>query len=202
MPVPARFGSTPRSKRAEASLRSFSRRDVRRTDFISKAALSNRTVVVCSETSVSVPPITPASAIARSASAITSVSVSSCADVIERFEHLVLARAPYHDAIAGQAVIIEGVKRLAVFEHHIVGDIDDVADRSHSCLLQPPGHPLRGRADLNALDDGADIPGAKLRRLDGYQIGLCRRNRAKVDTIRFAQCLVVERADLARHTEN
>ena len=63
-------GSTPRSKRYEASLRRPSLRAVRRTVSGTKYALSSRTSVVCSRTSEFAPPMTPAIATARSRSQI------------------------------------------------------------------------------------------------------------------------------------
>ena len=66
----ASSGSTPRPKRSDASECSPSRRAVRRTDSALKLALSSSTRVVLSVTSVSSPPITPASAMPRAPSRI------------------------------------------------------------------------------------------------------------------------------------
>ncbi len=65
-------GSTPASKRVEASLRSPRRRDVRAMSGGFHQAASSRIVLVVSEISVEAPPMTPAMPMARSsASAIT-----------------------------------------------------------------------------------------------------------------------------------
>ncbi len=68
--------SAPRSKRYAASVRSPSAREVRRIETGSNQALSRRTRVVRSVTSVWAPPITPASPTARLGSAITSIESS------------------------------------------------------------------------------------------------------------------------------
>ena len=59
-PLPASFGSTPRSKRALASERRPSRFDVRAMPLGSKYADSSRISVVASETSAAAPPMIPA----------------------------------------------------------------------------------------------------------------------------------------------
>ena len=40
--------------------------------------------------------------------------------------------------------------RLVQFEHHIVTDVDDVVDRSHSGCPQPARHPIGRLTNLNA----------------------------------------------------
>ena len=70
-------GSAPRSNRYEASVDRPSRRLVRRTDFGRNQALSMAIVLVRSLTSEAAPPMTPAIPVARSASAMTSMSASS-----------------------------------------------------------------------------------------------------------------------------
>ena len=67
-------GSTPRSKRYEESDASPSAREVRRICVFSNCALSSRTLTVRSEISVSSPPMMPATATGRSASAMTSIA--------------------------------------------------------------------------------------------------------------------------------
>ena len=66
-------GSTPRSKRYEASVERPRAFEARRTLGASNPADSMRTRVVASVTAVEAPPITPATATGASASAITSV---------------------------------------------------------------------------------------------------------------------------------
>ena len=61
-----------------------------------------------------------------------------------------------------QYVIIEGVQRLAPFQHDEVGDVDDVVDRPHAGVGQPALHPAGGRADLDVADQGRGIAGGQL----------------------------------------
>jgi hypothetical protein len=69
--------SAPRSNRADASVFNPSPLLVRRTEAGLKQALSNTTVRVDDDTSEAAPPMTPATAWARSRSAMTSISGSS-----------------------------------------------------------------------------------------------------------------------------
>ena len=70
-------GSCAFSKRMEASVRSFTADEVLRTEAAWKLALSSTTRVVLSLMAVDAPPITPASAMAPEASAITRLLASS-----------------------------------------------------------------------------------------------------------------------------
>ena len=47
---------------------------------------------------------------------------------------------------SSQLRVVEGVRRLAHFEHHVVGDVDDRADRADPGGLQPIAHPRRRAA--------------------------------------------------------
>ena len=51
------------------------------------------------------------------------------------------------------------MQRLAQFEHHIVGNIDNVGDRPHSGVAQPQSHPQGGWAH----GDPGDLAGRKAR---------------------------------------
>ena len=64
---------TPRSKRPDASERKPNVREVRRIDAPLNTAASNTTVVVSLDTSLSAPPMTPATPTGRVVSAITSI---------------------------------------------------------------------------------------------------------------------------------
>ena len=45
-----------------------------------------------------------------------------------------------------QQVAVVGMHRLAEFEHHVLGDVDQQADRAHAAAAQAFGHPHRRRA--------------------------------------------------------
>ena len=52
--------------------------------------------------------------------------------------------------------VVVGVHRLAELEHHVVGDVDDGADRADARALEPRLHPGRRRAPrVDALDHAA-----------------------------------------------
>ena len=75
------------------------------------------------------------------------------------------AREANHDAGPGQAIEVERVQRLVPFEQHIVGDIDDVADRAHPGLDQALLHPRRRRPHRD-LGGPGEIPRTPLGGVD------------------------------------
>ena len=99
-------------------------------------------------------------------SAISSVSRSSCAgDVVDRLEPLAGLRAPDDQpvpaaCVARDAVGVVGVDRLAQLEHHVVADVDDVADRALAGGPEPHLDPIRRRTDRHAVHPAADEPRA------------------------------------------
>ena len=97
----------------------------------SKVAVSSSTAVVAAETSLSAPPITPASAIAPPLVGDHDVALLQRAlDAVERRHALAAVRAPDLDA-AAQLVEVERVQRVAGLQHHVVGDVDQVRDGAH-----------------------------------------------------------------------
>ena len=120
---------------------------VRRTERGWKYALSSTMVVVPSETSESLPPITPATACARSASAITSMSPASARDLtVERRQALARRSATDPEVWAGQPRQIERVQRMPGLEQHVVGDVDDVVDAANAGGVQPRDQPRQVKA--------------------------------------------------------
>ena len=53
-----------------------------------------------------------------------------------------------------QAIPIEAMERLARFQHHQVGDVHHVVDRTHAGLLQPLLQPGRGGLNLDVAQGG------------------------------------------------
>ena len=51
-------------------------------------------------------------------------------------QSLAVVRASYDDSLRAEPRPVEGVQRLADFEHHVVGHVDDVADGPHTCEIQ------------------------------------------------------------------
>ena len=77
---------------------------------------------------------------------------------VQRGEYFAVFCRIHHDLVTCDAVDIEGVKRLAVFQHDEVGNIHDVIDRTHTCMDQPSLEPPRGIADFYILNDSGCIP--------------------------------------------
>ena len=68
--------------------------------------------------------------------------------------------------VAGDRGRVEGVDGLAQLEHHVVGGVDDVADRPHAGRQQPHLDRVRRRPDADAADPAAHEAGAQVRVLD------------------------------------
>jgi hypothetical protein len=118
------------------------------------------------------PPMTPAMATGRSASAMTSISGSACASGRRASASSRPAPAVRRSAPAGKHREVEGVHRLAELEQHVVRDIDDVADRADAGGAQPRLHPVgrrptltsatapRSEAQVGRFDDDVDLRAA------------------------------------------
>ena len=118
--------SAPRSNRDEASVFRPSRLLVRRTDDGLKYALSNATIRVVVDTSAMPPPMTPATACARSRSAMTSMSASSARSTPSSVVIRSLALRPPHANLgAGELLEVERVGGMAELDQHVVGDVDN-----------------------------------------------------------------------------
>ena len=85
---------------------------------------------------------------------------------VERPERFALFGAADDDLAVVQAGVIERVHRLAVLEHDVVRDIDDVVDRAHAGRAQTAAHPLRRRGDLDIFHHARGVARAELRVLD------------------------------------
>jgi len=62
---------------------------------------------------------------------------------VERLDLLAGPCRPHDDLRTTEFREVEGVHRLPHFEQHVVGDVDDVADRPDARRLQPRLHPGR-----------------------------------------------------------
>ena len=166
----ASAGSTPRSKRRDASEGSLCRRALRATVTGSKCAASMSRSRVSAPTSVSAPPITPAMATARSPATVGDEEVGGverAVDVVQRRDPLARAGAADDDRRleGGQ---VERVQRLAEAEHDVVRHVDRQRDRAHPRLGQAHRHPARrGRRDVDAAHDAGDVPVAAVATPDG-----------------------------------
>ena len=107
------------------------------------------------------PPMMPASACARSRSAITSisgVSVRFCPSSVVSVSPG--PRRADAQCRAGQRRQVEGMQRMAQLEQHVVGDVDDVADRADACGREPLGQP-GGRGPDGHIGDGGAVARAR-----------------------------------------
>ena len=84
-------------------------------------------------------------------------------------------RGAHHQAGAAQPIQVERVRRLPAFQHHVVGDVDDVGDRPHPRECEPALHPLRRRSHRHA-----DAPG----REPGRTVGSVDHDRDVVGVTR------------------
>ena len=76
---------------------------------------------------------------------------------VEQLEGFAGAAAAYADR-ARQRVGVKGVHRLAQFEHHVVGDVHQRADRAQAGALEALGHPQRRTCGgVHAFDDPAAV---------------------------------------------
>ena len=81
-------------------------------------------------------------------SAMTSISGSSArVDAVERRRDVRPPGAADHQRPAVETIEIERVHRLPELEHHVVGDVHDVADRPHAGRLETFRQPARRRPD-------------------------------------------------------
>ncbi len=80
---------------------------------------------------------------------------------VERLDGLALARGAHDDVSALDAAEVKGVHRLAVFEHDVVRDIDDVVDRAHAAVAKPLAHPARGWRDLDVFHHARGVARAE-----------------------------------------
>ena len=136
--------SAPRSKRIDASVFRPSRLLVRRTDAGSKYALSSAIARGRRPNLGVAPPITPAiAARALGVGDDQHVGVERAVDAVERRAAVSPgARAADHERRPAEPLEIERVHRLPELEHHVVGDVDDVADRADAGRLEPVAQPV------------------------------------------------------------
>ncbi len=87
---------------------------------------------------------------------------------VERLHLLVLTGTAHGQPAAGDAVEVEGMQRLARQQHRVVGDVDDVVDRTLPGGHQPRLQPGRRRTDLDVLEYARGEARAQLGALDDH----------------------------------
>ena len=91
------------------------------------------------------------------------VAVEDALLAVQRREALALARGAHVQLRPGHAVEVVGVHRLPEQQHHVVRDVDDVADRALSDRHQARLQPQRRGADLHVLEHAHAEPRAERR---------------------------------------
>ena len=76
---------------------------------------------------------------------------------VQRRQRLALMRAAHDDRLLAHLAQVERVHRMAGFQHHEVGNVHDVVDRTHACAVQIFAHPLGRRADFHVRDDSGAV---------------------------------------------
>ena len=87
-------------------------------------------------------------------------------DVVEGHQGFAVAGAADIEPTVGDGGEVERVVGLAEFEHHIVRDVDDRVDRTHTELDQPLLHPRRRLPDTDVAEHRGDEAAAQLGILD------------------------------------
>ena len=148
-------------------------------------------------------------AAARSASAMTSMSgVERARLAVERRQRLARrARAARRSPAPASRVEVEGVHRLPELEQHVVGDVDDVADRADAAARVSRACIHAGDGPTRDVGHRADVAPAQVRRsIDGRRRALGRRERRPPASAgvgrRPAQRQAVRRGDLARDADD
>ena len=91
------------------------------------------------------------------------VVVGQLAHVAVQGGELLALLGPADDDLSALHIaVVKGVHGLAVFQHHVVGDVHDVVDGAHAGGAQPLPHPLGGGADLHVADHPGGVPGAQI----------------------------------------
>ena len=82
--------------------------------------------------------------------------------IVERFEAFAILGGADDDLLAVEAGIIKGVHGLTIFQHDIVGDVNDVVDRSDSGGAQTHSQPQGRGSDSDIFNYAGGVARAKL----------------------------------------
>ena len=85
---------------------------------------------------------------------------------VKRTDALALARGADVNLVVADAGKVERVHGLAVLQHDVVRDVDDVVYRAHTGVADTLTHPARGRRDLDVLDHARGVARAERGILD------------------------------------
>ena len=106
-----------------------------------------------------------------------------------------------HVDAAGDVLQVERVQRLAEFQHHIIGHVDDRADAAQAAALEALSHPVRrSRARIHPAQDATAIQWARLLRASTQSRSGARQLLFGFGGDRLERA-ARNRRDLARHAE-
>jgi hypothetical protein len=74
--------------------------------------------------------------------------------------------AAYDDLVVFEVIEVEGVERLAAFEHDVVGDVDDVIDGIDADGGESVAEPCGAGADADAANESGVVFGAEVGAVD------------------------------------
>ena len=81
---------------------------------------------------------------------------------VQSGEGLALPALPDHNLAGAYIPIVKGVHGLAVFQHHIVGDVHNVVDGPYPVGTEPLAHPFGGGADFHIGNHPGGVAVAKV----------------------------------------
>ena len=113
------------------------------------------------------------------------VGLERAIDSVERADTLPGPCAPDDERAPGQPLEVECVHRLSDLEHHVVGDVDDVADRADAGGSEAIGEPL-GRGTDGNLEHLRAVARAEVGRLETH-VKLLSRARGRNRHVRHLQ---------------
>ncbi len=102
---------------------------------------------------------------------------------------------------AGQLGVIEGVQRLAEFEHHVIGDIDECGNGAHAATLDALLHPVGcRRCGIHTAHDAAAVARTGSRRVEYDATGIGKHGGNRLDGGQCERC-AGQRRDFARDAD-
>ncbi len=81
---------------------------------------------------------------------------------VQGLEHIAVLCAADNDLVSGDSVEVKCVHGLAVLDHDIVGDVDQVVDGTDAAGGKTSLHPVGGRADLDIGADACSVTAAQV----------------------------------------
>ena len=86
--------------------------------------------------------------------------------LIEGLKNVSILCTLHDDMMTFDLIIVIGMHRLSILEHHIIRDINNVVDRTDAGACETDLHPLRGWCKMNVLDHSCSITRAEISILD------------------------------------